>query len=50
MKTHFHTLACGANIILGNNGNIWISATTHEEGGGTGGFTQNLDQVIYHVY
>lgn len=46
MKTHFHRLVCGASIILANNGNIWISPTTDEEAGGTGGFTQNLDQVV----
>lgn len=26
-KSHFHNLPCGAHIILGNNGYIWISAT-----------------------
>ena len=47
-KTHFHKLPCGASVILGNNGFIWISPTRHdgeEEGGGGGGFAQNLTQV-----
>lgn len=26
-KTHFHSLPCGAHVILGNNGYIWISLT-----------------------
>eukprot|EP00088_Acartia_fossae_P017130 TRINITY_DN1969_c0_g1_i4.p1 TRINITY_DN1969_c0_g1~~TRINITY_DN1969_c0_g1_i4.p1 ORF type:complete len:302 (-),score=46.55 TRINITY_DN1969_c0_g1_i4:281-1186(-) len=49
-KTHFHQLPCGASIILGNNGFIWISPTQGggemdtSEGGG-GGFTQNLEVV-----
>jgi len=31
-KNHFHNLLCGASVILGNNGYIWISpgnATDH---------------------
>lgn len=30
-KTHFHNLPCGASIILGNNGFIWISPTANSE-------------------
>lgn len=45
-KTHFHNLPCGASIILGNNGYIWISPTINTEVEGTGGFTQNLKEVI----
>ncbi|XP_018414039.1 PREDICTED: exosome complex component RRP4 isoform X3 [Nanorana parkeri] len=44
-KTHFHTLPCGASIILGNNGFIWLSPTpevTEEE---AGGFVTNLEPV-----
>ena len=26
-KTHFHHLPCGAHVVLGNNGYIWISVT-----------------------
>merc|ERR1719288_317473 len=36
-KTHFHPLPCGATIVLGNNGYIWIAPTSqddNEEGGG----------------
>lgn len=48
-KTHFHNLPCGASIILGNNGFIWISPTTNSEAavdGGDGGFAQNLTEVV----
>lgn len=45
-KNHFHNLACGASIILGTNGFIWISPIIDHQEGGSGGFTQNLDQVI----
>lgn len=45
-KTHFHNLPCGASIILGNNGYIWLSPTVNtDEDGGSGGFTQNLEEV-----
>ena len=57
-KTHFHKLPCGASVILGNNGFVWVSPTQHEEqasasssdnagdaSSGGGGFTQNLTQV-----
>uniref|UniRef100_A0A1B6D3W3 Uncharacterized protein n=1 Tax=Clastoptera arizonana TaxID=38151 RepID=A0A1B6D3W3_9HEMI len=43
-KTHFHNLDCGASIILGNNGYIWIYPTEPDEG--SGGFTQNLEQHV----
>jgi len=42
-KTHFHQLPCGASIILGNNGFIWIHPTRGEDEGG--GFSQNLEVV-----
>lgn len=45
-KTHFHNLPCGASIILGNNGFIWISPTVNSEIEGDGGFTQNLNEVV----
>lgn len=45
-KTHFHNLACGASIILGNNGYIWISPTINTEIEGDGGFAQNLAQSV----
>ncbi|KAK6636815.1 Exosome complex component RRP4 [Polyplax serrata] len=43
-KTHFHSLPCGANIILGNNGFIWISPTSIEDT--KGGFTQDLQLKV----
>ncbi|VDM40448.1 unnamed protein product [Toxocara canis] len=45
-KSHFHTLPCGASIILGCNGNIWISPVAVEEQTATGGYAENLDEVI----
>uniref|UniRef100_A0A2M4AUY3 Exosome complex component RRP4 n=1 Tax=Anopheles triannulatus TaxID=58253 RepID=A0A2M4AUY3_9DIPT len=45
-KTHFHNLPCGASIILGNNGFIWISPILNSEGEESGGFTQNLGDVV----
>lgn len=29
-KTHFHNLPCGASLILGNNGYIWIGPLATE--------------------
>ncbi|VDN56900.1 unnamed protein product [Dracunculus medinensis] len=45
-KTHFHTFPYGISIILGCNGNIWISPVTSEDYGLTGGYVQNLEEVI----
>lgn len=45
-KNHFHNLPCGASIILGNNGFIWISPTVNTEIEGDGGFTQNLSEPV----
>lgn len=45
-KSHFHNLTCGASIILGNNGYVWISRTpTDEEEAPDGGFVQNVQPV-----
>ncbi|KAJ8300139.1 hypothetical protein KUTeg_021658 [Tegillarca granosa] len=44
-KTHFHSLPCGASIILGNNGYIWICPTGNEMEDKTGGYEQNLEPV-----
>ena len=30
-KTHFHNLECGASIILGNNGYIWIAPLSKQD-------------------
>ena len=43
-KTHFLRLPCGANVILGNNGYIWISPTSTSDES-SGGFAQNLTMV-----
>lgn len=45
-KTHMHNLECGASIILGNNGYIWISPIlSQDEDAHDGGFIQNLEPV-----
>ncbi|XP_069121520.1 exosome complex component RRP4-like [Argopecten irradians] len=44
-KTHFHNLPCGASIILGNNGYVWICPTINEETEQTGGYEQNYEPV-----
>ena len=43
-KIHFHKLPCGASVILGNNGFLWIYQTgaAAEE---AGGFTSDLSMV-----
>lgn len=51
-KNHFHSLPCGASVILGNNGFVWVcpasSADQQEDSGGVGGFTQDLEKVYFH--
>lgn len=37
-KTHFHNLLCGASIILGNNGYVWIYPTPAQQDEEAGGF------------
>ncbi|KAF7241015.1 Exosome complex component RRP4 [Varanus komodoensis] len=44
-KTHFHDLPCGASVILGNNGFIWIYPTPERKDEEAGGFTPNLEPV-----
>lgn len=44
-KTHYHNLANGATLILGNNGYIWIGANTSEKDSSEGGFTQDLSRI-----
>ncbi|XP_074017325.1 exosome complex component RRP4 isoform X3 [Numenius arquata] len=44
-KTHFHDLPCGASVILGNNGFIWIYPTAEQKDEEAGGFTTNLEPV-----
>ncbi|XP_067938008.1 exosome complex component RRP4-like [Watersipora subatra] len=43
-KNHFHNLPCGATVILGNNGYIWICPLQTSESA-EGGFIQQLDPV-----
>lgn len=51
-KTHFHNLPCGATIILGNNGYIWIAPISGEENEDSagGGYEQNLEVRNFHVF
>ncbi|ELV12688.1 Tyrosine-protein kinase ABL1 [Tupaia chinensis] len=44
-KTHFHDLPCGASVILGNNGFIWIYPTPEHKEDDAGGFVANLEPV-----
>ncbi|XP_001507703.1 exosome complex component RRP4 [Ornithorhynchus anatinus] len=44
-KTHFHDLPCGASIILGNNGFIWIYPTSEQKEEEAGGFIANLEPI-----
>ncbi|XP_012242998.1 uncharacterized protein LOC100747413 [Bombus impatiens] len=44
-KTHFHNLANGASLILGNNGYIWIGASKKDTDRSEGGFTQDLSRI-----
>ncbi|KFW65821.1 Exosome complex component RRP4, partial [Pygoscelis adeliae] len=44
-KTHFHDLPCGASVILGNNGFIWIYPTPEQKDEEAGGFTTSLEPV-----
>lgn len=45
-KTHFHNLPCGASVILGNNGFIWIAPTVNADVEATGGYAQNLTEKV----
>ncbi|EMP34676.1 Exosome complex component RRP4 [Chelonia mydas] len=47
-KTHFHDLPCGASVILGNNGFIWIYPTPEQKNEEAGGFVTNLEPVSLH--
>lgn len=42
-KTHFHNLTCGASIILGNNGYIWIYPTPGQQDEEAGGYYTSLE-------
>ncbi|TKR81580.1 hypothetical protein L596_015429 [Steinernema carpocapsae] len=45
-KSHFHQLPCGVSVIIGCNGNIFVSQIPSEGSGATGGFVQNLEEVV----
>jgi len=47
-KNHFHSLPCGASVILGNNGFVWVCPATslqQDESATGGGFAQDLEKV-----
>ncbi|KAF7635017.1 hypothetical protein Mgra_00005615 [Meloidogyne graminicola] len=44
-KTHFHNLPFGVSVILGCNGNIWISRMQNIDEQGTGGYVDDTDLV-----
>ncbi|XP_056603123.1 exosome complex component RRP4 [Triplophysa dalaica] len=44
-KTHFHNLLCGASIILGNNGYVWLYPTPDQQDGEAGGYFTSLEPV-----
>ncbi|XP_044125131.1 exosome complex component RRP4-like [Bufo gargarizans] len=44
-KTHFHNLPCGASVILGNNGFIWLYPTPEQTEEEAGGFITNLEPL-----
>ena len=43
-KTHFLNLPCGATVILGNNGYVWISPLDNEEATLTDGQTERFPE------
>ncbi|KAI4871684.1 hypothetical protein NFI96_031104 [Prochilodus magdalenae] len=45
-KTHFHNLPCGASIILGNNGFIWLYPTPGQQDEEAGGYYTSLEPVL----
>ncbi|XP_057207904.1 exosome complex component RRP4 [Triplophysa rosa] len=44
-KTHFHNLPCGASIILGNNGYVWLYPTPDQQDEEAGGYFTSLEPV-----
>ncbi|XP_041098619.1 exosome complex component RRP4 [Polyodon spathula] len=44
-KTHFHNLLCGASVILGNNGYVWIYPTPSQQDEEAGGFFTSTEPV-----
>ena len=56
-KQHFHALRCGVDVILGNNGNIWLRPSARRTGGsdakseddGSGGATAEQREAVCRV-
>lgn len=49
-KNHFHSLPCGASVIRGCNGAIWISTPTSDHHiVDTGGYVKNIESVSLDV-
>ncbi|KTG02702.1 hypothetical protein cypCar_00020207 [Cyprinus carpio] len=44
-KTHFHNLPCGASIILGNNGYVWLYPTPGHQDEEAGGYYTSMEPV-----
>ena len=42
-KSHFHNLPCGASVILGNNGYVWLYPTPENQEEEAGGFYTSLE-------
>lgn len=42
-KTHFHNLPCGASIILGNNGYVWLYPTPGHQDEEAGGYYTSME-------
>ncbi|KAF8381597.1 exos-2, partial [Pristionchus pacificus] len=43
-KAHFHSLPCGAAVVIGCNGHVWIAPELREDA--DGGYNQDLEEVI----
>uniref|UniRef100_A0A183CFG1 Ribosomal RNA-processing protein 4 n=1 Tax=Globodera pallida TaxID=36090 RepID=A0A183CFG1_GLOPA len=44
-KSHFHNLPFGSSVILGRNGNIWVSRHLSEDESSTGGYLEDTQLV-----
>ncbi|KAL3075779.1 hypothetical protein niasHS_012609 [Heterodera schachtii] len=44
-KSHFHNLPCGASVILGRNGYIWVSRHLSDDEASTGGYLADTQLV-----
>ncbi|KAI2664170.1 Exosome complex component RRP4 [Labeo rohita] len=44
-KTHFHNLPCGASMILGNNGYLWLYPTPGQQDEEAGGYYTSMEPV-----